>query len=179
MTVEQLNSADIFTATDISLITNGYLAELGDTPVILNFIKNIYHKRIAASDIEYGVAPDGSPSNLFFDRGDNSSKTKYYKKTSTWDHEQEFRFVVSLGGRFVINLGVDIIKNVYLGCNMKNEKVIEIAYIISKIGLKCGLHEMKRLKNCGLQAMDLDISECTGKFSSVETYLKDRCKLYW
>lgn len=179
LTIEQLNSADIFTATDITLITNGYLAELGDTQIIMNFIKNIYHKRIAASDIEYGVAPDGSPSNLFFDRGNNSSKTKYYKKTSIWEHEQEFRFVVSLGGRFVVNLGVDIIKNVYLGCNMKNEKVIEIAYIISKIGLKCGLHKMKRLKNCGLQAVDLDISECTGKFSSVETYLKDRCKLYW
>lgn len=79
----------------------------------------------------------------------------------------------------MINLGKDIIKNVYLGCNMKNEKVIEIAYLISKLGLKCGLYKMKRLKNCGLQAVNLDITECTGKFSDVETYLKDRCKLYW
>ena len=101
------------------------MAEKSESLDVLNFIKNIYHKRIAASDIEYGVAPDGSPSSLFFERGNSSSKSKYYKKTSTWEHEQEFRFVVSLGGRFVINLGIDIIKNVYLGCNMKNEKVIE------------------------------------------------------
>ena len=179
LTEEQLNSADLFMATDISLITNGYLAELGNTPVVMNFIKNIYHKRIAASDIEYGVAPDGSPSNLFFDRGNNNSKTKYYKKTNTWEHEQEFRFIVSLGGRFIINLGSDIIKNIYLGCNMKNEKVVEVAYIISRLGLKCGLHKMKRLKNCGLQAVNLDIEECTKTFDKVENYLKDRCKLYW
>ena len=35
LTIEQLNSADIFTATDITLITNGYLAELGDTQILL------------------------------------------------------------------------------------------------------------------------------------------------
>lgn len=179
LTQEQIASADMFSEKDVALINNGYLSELDDTAVVLNFIKNIYHKRIAASDIEYGVAPDGSPSNLFFDRGNASSKTKYYKKTGTWAHEQEFRFVVSLGGRFVISLGPDIIKNVYLGCNMKTEKVIEMAYLISRLSLKCGLHKMKRLKNCGLQSVELDLSLCTGTFSSTEAYLQDVCKLYW
>jgi len=180
LTSDILESADkLFDTKDIALVTNLYLTEIDNKESVVYFIRNIYLKRIAGADIDYGVGPDGSPSNLFFDRSSSSSKAKYYKKTDKWKHEEEFRIVASLGGRFVINMGSDIIKNIYVGCNMKNEKVVELAYMISQLKLKVGFYKMKRLKNCGLQPMKLDLNKITSNFDEVNTYLNQQCKLYW
>ena len=127
------------------------MEEQNDELKILNFVRNILLKRIYAQSIIYNISPDGSPSPLFFNREDKASETKYFKKTKTWKHENEFRFIISLGGRLVINIGKECIKNVYLGCNMSNDKVVAIAYLMTKNNLNAGLYKMRRLKNCGLK----------------------------
>lgn len=148
-------SKDLIKKNDVKKITNKYLLEQKNELNTLNFMRNVFLKRIYAQSIIYNIEPDGSPSTLFFDRGNKVSETKYFKKTKTWKHEKEFRFVVSLGGRLPINIGKDCIKNIYLGCNMPNERIVAIAYLMAKNNLTAGLYKMKRLKNCGLSPQSI------------------------
>lgn len=146
---------DLIKKIDIKKINNRFLREQKNELNTLNFMRNIFLKRIYAQSIIYNVEPNGSPSTLFFDRGNKVSETKYFKKTKTWKHEKEFRFVVSLGGRMAISIGKECIKNIYLGCNMSNEKIVAIAYLMAKNNLSAGLYKMKRLKNCGLSPQSI------------------------
>lgn len=176
---EEMDSANMFTIADAQSLTNAYLKERQTVEQRQFFLQNVFLKRVAGSDIVYRVKPDGSPSSLFFDKNNNDSKLKYYVKTKTWSHENEFRIVVSLGGKKAIPLGKDIIKNIYIGCNTKTEKVVELAYLASKISLNAGFYKMRRLKNCGLQPVKLDLSKLISDFPDTEKYLKDKFKLYW
>ena len=144
---------------DIKLITNKFLNEQNNILNVLNFARNIYLKRVYAKSIIYNISPNGSPVPLFFDRNNAISESKYFKKTKIWKHENEFRFIVSLGGRMPINIGRDCIKNVYLGCNMSNERVVAIAFLMAKNNLSAGLYKMKRLKNCGLAPQSIKWDE--------------------
>lgn len=159
---------------DIKQITNKYLEEGEIDFQILNFARNILLKRIYAQSIIYNISPDGSPAPLFFERGHTSSGAKYFKKTSTWKHENEFRFIVSLGGRIPINIGKDCIKNVYLGCNMSNEIVAAIAYLMVKNNLSAGLYKMTRLKNGGLKAQGIKWGNYKNSMEKLEQELKGK-----
>lgn len=170
-----------FTIKDIKLLTNAFLKEQSELTEIVYFLQNIYLKRIAASSIEYKVASKESFANLFFEKDSNIKVTsKYFTKTRRWAHEKEFRIIVSLGGKQIIKLGPDIIKSIYLGCNTKNEKIVEIAYNIQKLSLNnVKLFKMKRLQNGGLRATAIDTSKLEGSFTQAEAYLKNRFKYYW
>lgn len=148
-------------------ISNRFLVEETDKIQVTNFIRNILIKRIYAHSIIYNVEPDGSPAPLFFQRGDKASETKYFKKTKIWEHEHEFRFIASLGGRLQVNLGKECIKSVYLGCNMTNDTVAAITYIMAQNELTADLYKMKRLKNGGLTPVKIDWKK-----------YKDNLKLY-
>ncbi len=141
---------DVIRNIDVNRITNRFIDEQNDELNALNFARNIFLKRIYARSIIYNVSPDGSPSPLFFNRAEKTSETKYFRKTRTWSHEKEFRFIISLGGRLSINIGKECIKNIYLGCNMTNERIAAIAYLMAQNNLTVGLYKMRRLKNCGL-----------------------------
>jgi hypothetical protein len=160
---------------DVKQISNRFLLEQCDELSSLNFARNIFCKRVYAKSIIYNVEPDGSPAPLFFDRGYASSETKYFKKTKTWKHEKEFRFIISLGGRMPINLGKECIKNIYLGCNMSNERIAAIALLMIKHKLQSGLYKMRRLKNCGLAPQKIKL----GKYkSNIESFEKELAKLF-
>lgn len=161
---------------DIKQITNKYLEEKKPDFIlnVLNFARNILLKRIYAKSIIYNISPDGSPAPLFFERGNTSSGAKYFKKTSIWKHENEFRFIVSLGGRIPIDIGKDCIKNVYLGCNMSNEIVASIAYLMVKNNLSAGLYKMTRLKNGGLKAQGIKWGNYKNSMEKLEQELKDQ-----
>ena len=161
---------------DIKQITNKYLEEKKPDFIlnVLNFARNILLKRIYAQSIIYNISPDGSPAPLFFERGHTSSGAKYFKKTSIWKHENEFRFIVSLGGRIPIDIGKDCIKNVYLGCNMSNEIVASIAYLMVKNNLSAGLYKMTRLKNGGLKAQGIKWGNYKNSMEKLEQELKDQ-----
>lgn len=167
--IEKANN--IIRKSDIEHISNMFLDEQIDKLKILNFARNILLKRMYAQPIIYNVSPDGSPSPLFFNRDDKASKTKYFKKTRTWEHENEFRIIVSLGGRLAINIGKECIKNVYLGCNMPNERILGIAYLMEKHKLTAGLYKMKRLKNCGLKSEKIEWKTFKTDFDSFEENL--------
>lgn len=161
---------------DINRITNRYLLELladnNNELNVLNFLRNVFLKRIYAKSIIYNISPDGSPSPLFFDRDIKASESKYFKKTKTWQHEKEFRFIVSLGGRLAIDIGKECIKNVYLGCNMPNERIISVAYLMAKNNLSAGLYKMKRLKNCGLSPKDIGWNKFKNNLDDFENNLQ-------
>lgn len=163
--------AKAFNDYDLKRIKNSFLNEQDDNLNKLNFVRNIFLKRVYAQSITYGVSPDGAPSLLFFDRADKRSMSKYYKKTKTWAHEDEFRVIVSLGGRKVIKLGIDCIKNVYLGCNMTNENVVSIMHVMSNLSSKAGLYKMVRLKNGGLAPRKIDWQNYIHDFEKIEDKL--------
>lgn len=150
------DQAKKYKSSDLNLLKNSFLNEQREKLNKLNFVRNIFLKRVYAKSINYGVSPDGSPSLLFFDRTDKRSMSKYYKKTKTWAHEDEFRVIVSLGGRKVINMGIDSIKNIYLGCNMTHENIVSIIHIMSTLSMRAGLYKMIRLKNGGLSPRKLE-----------------------
>ena len=134
----------------------------------------------AGGNIDYQVSVDGSPSTLFFDKTNEASKTKYYKKTTVWEHEREFRVVVSLGGRMAINLGADCIRNIYLGCNMSTEKVLEVANLLNCCGVHAGLYKMRRMVSCALQAEPIpDILTRPMTYTAAHEYLQKQCHLRW
>lgn len=165
---------EIIRKMDTKKINNRYLAEQNNDLNILNFARNVLLKRIYAQSIIYNISPDGSPSPLFFNRTDKASETKYFRKTKTWKHEDEFRFIVSLGGRLAINIGKECIKNIYLGCNMSNERIIAIAYLMAKNNLNAGLYKMKRLKNCGLTPQSLEWTTYRNHMDLFEKDLNDK-----
>lgn len=168
----------IIKKTDLKRIHNRYLSEINDELSMLNFARNILLKRIYAHSIIYNVEPDGAPSPLFFDRTDKTSETKYFKKTKTWSHEKEFRFIVSLGGRLPINIGKDCIKNIYLGCNISNERIAAIIYLMTQHKLTAGLYKMKRLKNCGLAPQKIDWETFRTNLESLENSLSEKFPSY-
>ena len=168
----------IIKKTDLKRIHNKYLIEINDDNRILNFARNILLKRIYAQSIIYNISPDGAPSPLFFDRTDKTSETKYFKKTKTWSHEKEFRFIVSLGGRLPINIGKECIKNIYLGCNMSNERIAAIIYLMTQHNLTAGLYKMKRLKNCGLAPQKIDWVTYRTNLESLESSLSAKFPSY-
>lgn len=179
ITMEEMDGIRMFNIVDAQSLTNAYLIDKLSDNERLFFLQNVFLKRVAGADIIYKVKPDGSPSSLFFDRNNNDSKLKYYVKTKTWSHENEFRIVVSLGGKKAIPLGKDVVKNIYIGCNTKTEKVVELAYMASRLSLNAGFYKMRRLKNCGLQPVKLDLSKLIADFPDTEKYLKEKFKLYW
>lgn len=168
------NSENIITSRDLKFLTNKFLVEQNKRSEILNFVRNVFLKRIYAQSIVYGISPKESNATLFFSRGNKTSEEKYFKKTKAWEHEQEFRFIVSLGGRLVVDLGKDCIKNIYLGCNLSNEKIIAIKYLMTKNNLKCGLYKMKRLKNGGLTPSLINLKLDTDYMELFEKFMKEK-----
>lgn len=162
---------DIIKKADVKRVTNRFLEEQNNELNVLNFLRNVFLKRLYAQSIIYNISPDGSPSPLFFNRGEKSSETKYFKKTKTWQHEQEFRFIVSLGGRTAVEIGKDCIKNIYLGCNISNERIAAITYLMARNKLAAGLYKMKRLKNCGLAPQSIDWNAYKPHLDTFETEL--------
>ena len=144
-------------------------------------MQNVFLKRVSASQITYNVSTDGSPSTLFFDKNDKKSFGKYFIKTKTWKHEDEFRVVVSLGGKKLLRMDKSIIKNIYVGCNMSNEKVVGIACLMNELSLKgVNLYKMCRLKNCGLQAKSVKIEQpFWDNLTSLNEQLTSKNRLYW
>lgn len=166
-----LEKANEFKVSDLKQVKNSFLNQQLNNDNKLYFIKNIFLKRVYAQSITYNVSPDGSPSLLFFDKYDSLSLSKYFKKTQIWDHENEFRIIASLGGRKIIKLGADCIKNVYLGCNMSNETVVSVIHIMSNLSLKANLYKMIRLKNGGLSHKKIDWKLYKNNFLLIENIL--------
>lgn len=162
---------DIIKKADVKKVTNRFLEEQNNELNVLNFLRNVFLKRLYAQSIIYNISPDGSPSPLFFNRGEKSSETKYFKKTKTWQHEEEFRFIVSLGGRTAIDIGKDCIKNIYLGCNMSNDRIAAITYLMAKNKLTAGLYKMKRLRKCGLAPQGIDWNAYKSHLDAFESEL--------
>lgn len=160
MLVEQAQK--LFNESDIKDIKNVYIGKQDDTSSVMNFIVNIYVKRFAGESVDYSENPNNLQPTLFFNENDEASKKKYFMKTSDWDHENEFRFIVSLGGRKVLKLGSSIIKSIYFGCDMRIEKMIEIAFFVLKQNEECKFYKVQRTKNCKLDAVTINTASLLG-----------------
>lgn len=157
----------------VEAIENNYLKEKSDVEKS-NFLTNIFLKRFFGDKITYCAAKElaNCQPTLFFDKDNKESKSKYFLKTKSWNHEEEFRITVSLGGRKVIKLNKDIIKNVFIGCNVPNEKIVEIACILAASEVNCGLHVMQRGSKCNLHSRKLDIFSLNKNLVQLMNYIK-------
>lgn len=161
-----------FKRTVLMKISNIFLNEQPELNR-LNFIRNVFLKRFVAQSIKYLVKPDGSPCDLFFDRNSSNVESKYFCKTTRWKHENEFRILLSLGGRQIVKVGSECIKNVYLGCNSSGEKIISMVYLLASLRLdNVGVYKMKKLKNGGLQKSILDFKDNYDFFREMSEQIK-------
>lgn len=154
----------------VGKIRNAYLVERGDDAGVKNFLVNIMLKRFVGKTIEYSGEEKlcAYQPTLFFEEGNQGSHNKYFVKTKPWEHEKEFRVVVSLGGRKVVNLGKDIIKAVYLGCNTPKENIVQIAYLLATNEIDCSLYMMKRNDSCMLEPKRIEFSSAQEAFKVLD-----------
>lgn len=138
---------------------------------VAHFMQHVFVKRFAGQPISYEDGELIKPT-LFFESVKKESKNKYFQKTAVWQHEKEFRIVVSLGGRKVIDLGKDIIKSVYFGCDVPVEKAVELACILFVNQPKCKLFQMKRLDAGGLAAHEINRSALKNPFKTIMRQLE-------
>lgn len=168
--VELANS--LFAPICLESLKNDYLASVEEKDCLLNFVKNIYLKRVVAEPVKYKEKIHESMPTLFFDETKGASLEKYFVKTKRWKHEHEFRIVVSLGGKKVVALGADMIKSVYFGCRMKNERIVKLVYLLLRQGINCNLYKMKRDENCELTAIPLNRYMFERNPVDIEEYLQ-------
>lgn len=96
----------------------------------LNFIKNIYIKRVKWRKVDYNLKIDDITPFLFYNKDEKGIIRKYYTKSKDWKHEEEFRFFISLGGDKLIQLSPECIKAIYCGVKMSDSHILEIAYLL-------------------------------------------------
>ena len=169
-----------FDASILPAITNTFLLSQGDNGAILNFVQNAYIKRFAGGSIKYTSNLKASQPTLFFDSRNAKSKTKYFRKTSAWKHEKEFRIVVSLGGKMGIDMGKDTIKNVYLGFSIHAKGAKKIAVWMDKLGVDVPLYIMRKADDYSLCAEQIEKDMLISlKPKKAEEYLKQLRKLKW
>lgn len=153
-------------------LKNVFLEDIREKDHILNFVKNIYIKRIVAEPVTYKEKIHEETPTLFFDETKDESFGKYFVKTKLWKHENEFRVVVSLGGKKVVALGADMIKSVYFGCRIKNEHIVQLVYLLLRQGINCNMYKMKRDENCELTPIPLNRYMFERNPVDIEEYLQ-------
>lgn len=168
------NAKKMFTSDDCKYLSNAFLKAKGSEEII-NFIRNVYVKRYGSGSVKYvdkltdfDVLPQ-----LFYSNGSNIT-TKYYTKLKSWSLESEYRLVISLGGRNIINVGKDCIKSIRLGCNMSVVQVFELVSILYEanmnnvklIQMKCG--------DSGLKEQILNLDEIFNQYSKFKELINER-----
>lgn len=128
----QLTDTAQFTLSDLKMITNQFICEVQNEEESVNFIRNTFTKRINYDKVRYLVSPNDLKPTLFFKKNKTDIQNKYFRKTKKWDHENEYRIVVSLGGKKKVKLSSSAIKAVYCGSGMTNEQILEVSYLLFK-----------------------------------------------
>lgn len=115
---------------------------------LINLTINFYVKRYGSGNINYvPKLPLQANSTLFFDEKVNTIENKYYTKLKDWEIEEEFRIIISLGGKKEIQLGREAIKSVRLGARMGEKEKNEIKEILRLHNMNIPLYEMKIAKD--------------------------------
>ena len=79
-----------------------------------------------------------------------------------------------------ISIGADCIKNIYLGCNIKTENVLDVVTLMNKHKLHAGLYKMRRMESCELCAEPIDAEMLrTMIYDDADAYLRKVCRLRW
>lgn len=87
--------------------------------------------RISADAVKYQHSIPAS--SLFFNENKPEKIVdKYFYKAKCWEHEHEYRIVLSLGGNALLSFK-NIVKSITFGYNMPKSEIINILSIISKI----------------------------------------------
>lgn len=108
------------------------------------FIQNLYVKRLWGKKVKYckKSALDNVKPNLFENKKTRKISGKYFAKEKFWEHEQEYRFILSLGGGAAVKLRKGTIKSITFGANTSKEtinycrKYIDNDVVINKIVVK-------------------------------------------
>lgn len=173
--------ANLFTEDDVDLIENDWLRnnDQGNKRNKLNFLLNILSRRMGAEYIRYDAERHPYPPNLFFVENKESNDkesiiSKYYRKNSIWEHENEFRITLSLGGMKLIKLlSPNWIKSIRLGCYMDQFSMLQIAYLIYKNNLK-NIPVFRMIKNDmqGLDEIKVNFSKLKRSLSTIDKEMK-------
>lgn len=167
------NAKKMFTPDDCKYLSNVFFKTKGPEETI-NFIRNIYVKRYGSGGVKYvnkltdfDVLPQ-----LFYSNGSNIT-TKYYTKLKSWSLESEYRLVISLGGRNIINVGKDCIKSIRLGCNMSVVRVFELVSILREANMSNAKLIQMKCGDSGLIEQDLNLDEIFKQYAKFKELMKN------
>lgn len=98
------------------------------------FVQNVYTKRLWGRKVQYCSSSELTKikSSLFDNKTELKITGKYFTKNEFWQHENEYRFILSLGGRKVIKLREKTIKSITFGYNTEIKVMNNIKEIINK-----------------------------------------------
>lgn len=98
------------------------------------FVQNLHTKRLWGKKVVYHIKDDINKikPNLFENKKTRKIFGKYFAKDEFWKHEQEYRFILSLGGGETIKLRQGTIKSITFGANTSNETIKKIKKILRK-----------------------------------------------
>lgn len=167
----------LFPIIDTNDINNLYLTrkDINDA-MLLNFIRNVYIKRFGGDFMNYNRPSISEPPKLFYDNNGDGVQSKYYTKGNEWKIEEEYRIILSLGGRMKINLGVDSIKSIRLGCNMSYSHIFNIISILAENNMKdVKLFIMERGSDTGeLKSSKISLSKLVGLCEDFKNVTQNR-----
>lgn len=167
--IERAN--ELFKTSEAESLTNDYLRDK-NIDEKLCFLRNIYIKRFGGDLIKYADQNETHTPTLFYDRNAKSLKSKYYTKSKEWENEKEYRLTFSLGGRMVINLGVDCIKSISVSCNISILQIFEITSILSDNKMhNIDFIQMVKVGTC-LKEKKIDVNELMKVYAKFASELK-------
>jgi hypothetical protein len=158
----------LFTHKDISQIRNEKLIAMPNEEERLYFLQNIYVKRLWGRHVEYSENLGNVKPLLFMNNEDKFVNKKYYIKFKPWEHEKEYRLILSLGGNMPIKLPTTTITSIILGCNVSNENICSLLSILNTDNTKQKINIGKIVKiDNGFDINYLNLSEMLEKYNKL------------
>ncbi|MBQ7820413.1 MAG: DUF2971 domain-containing protein [Bacteroidales bacterium] len=126
--------------------------------------------RILAKSVTYTNTLPSAP--LFFNK-DNIIQIldKYFYKSKCWEHENEFRIVLSLGAMEILFFE-NVIKSITIGYNMKKENIENLLKLILKVNSNIEVYFLRKIRGYdGLERVRYPQDELKNNEGNLEDYM--------
>lgn len=126
--------------------------------------------RILAKSVTYTNTLPSAP--LFFNK-DNIIQIldKYFYKSKCWEHENEFRIVLSLGAMEILFFE-NVIKSITIGYNMKKENIENLLKLILKVNSNIEVYFLRKIRGYdGLERVRYPQDELKKNEGNLEDYM--------
>ena len=161
------NADNLFSNFNFRNIKNNKLIDMSKDE-LLYFAQNLYVKRLWGRNVEYTNDLGSVVPTLFMDKNNPIVNKKYYTKLTSWQHEKEYRLILSLGGNKSIKIPSKTIKRVILGSNISNENICSLLSILNSENSQENISICQIIiRNNDFDISALDLSDMLEKYNKL------------